>query len=70
MPPEERALIDAVERRLADKYAGLPRNQVAAAVQQAYARFGHSRVRDFLPLLVERRATEELTACTSAAALR
>lgn len=57
---EERVLIGDVERRLANKYAALPHDHVAAVVQHAYARFQSSRVRDFIPLLVERRADEEL----------
>jgi hypothetical protein len=60
MPQEERALIRDVERRLADKYTALPVDHVAAVVQRAYSRFQSSRVRDFIPLLVERRADEEL----------
>jgi hypothetical protein len=60
VPQEERALIRDVERRLADKYTALPLDHVAAVVQHAYARFQSSRVRDFIPLLVERRADEEL----------
>lgn len=60
MPQAERALIHDIERRLADKYAALPVDHVAAVVQRVYARFDSSRVRDFIPLLVERRADEEL----------
>jgi hypothetical protein len=60
VPQEERVLIDEVERRLAEKYEALPTDQIAAVVQHAYARFRSSRVRDFIPLLVERRAHEEL----------
>jgi hypothetical protein len=60
MPQEERVLIGDVERRLAKKYAALPHDHIAAVVQYAYARFRSSRVRDFVPLLVERRADEEL----------
>jgi hypothetical protein len=60
MPQEERALIGDVERRLAKKYTALPDGHVAAVVQHAYARFQSSRVRGFIPLLVERRAAEEL----------
>jgi hypothetical protein len=57
---EERVLIGEVEQRLAEKYADLPHGHIAAVVQHAYARFRSSRVRDFVPLLVERRADEEL----------
>jgi hypothetical protein len=60
MPQEERVLIGDVERRLAKKYAALPDDHIAVVVQHAYARFRSSRVRDFIPLLVERRADEEL----------
>ncbi len=60
MPPAERAFIGDVERRLAMKYAALPEDHIAAAVRRAYAQFQSSRVRDFIPLLVERRADEEL----------
>jgi hypothetical protein len=60
VPQEERVLIGDVERRLAKKYTALPHDHVAAVVQHAYAQFRSSRVRDFIPLLVERRADEEL----------
>ena len=60
VPQEERAQIDAVQRRLAQQYAELPHDHVAAVVQRAYARFNQSSLREFVPLLVERRAREEL----------
>jgi hypothetical protein len=60
MPPEERVFIGDVERRLAKKYAALPQDHIAAVVRQVYAEFQSSRVRGFIPLLVERRADEEL----------
>ena len=60
VPQEERAQIDAVQRRLAQKYAEMPHDRVVAVVQQVYARFTQSTLRDFVPLLVERRAREEL----------
>lgn len=65
VPQEERAQIDAVQRRLAQKYAELPHDHVAAVVQHVYARFNQSTVRDYVPLLVERRAREELTRSTA-----
>lgn len=61
----ERQLIDEVERRLIQKYAGLPPDQVLSAVQQAHARFEQSPIRDFVPLLVERRAGQELAAAAT-----
>jgi hypothetical protein len=60
VPQGERVLIGEVEQRLAKKYADLPPDHIAAVVQHAYSRFRTSRVRDFIPLLVERRADEEL----------
>jgi CRISPR/Cas system-associated exonuclease Cas4 (RecB family) len=68
VPREERAQIDAVQRRLAQKYAELPHDHVAAVVQHVYARFNQSTVRDYVPLLVERRAGEELTRSTAGSA--
>jgi hypothetical protein len=44
-------LIDEVQRRLAGKFVQLSPDQIAAAVAQVHARFEHSRVRDFVPLL-------------------
>jgi hypothetical protein len=65
VPQEERAKIDAVERRLAQKYADLPHDDIAAVIQHAYARFNQSTVRDYVPLLVERRANEQLARSTA-----
>jgi hypothetical protein len=65
MPQDERAQIDAVQRRLAQKYAELPHDHVAAVVKHVYARFNQSTVRDYVALLVERRAREELTRSTA-----
>jgi hypothetical protein len=65
MPEEERAQIDAVQRRLSQKYAELPHDHVAAVVQHVHAGFNQSTLRDFIPLLVERRAGEELARSTA-----
>jgi hypothetical protein len=56
----ERLLIAEVERRLTSKYTQIPQDQIYAAVQNAYARFEQSPIRDFVPLLVERHAGAEL----------
>lgn len=57
----EQLLIAEVERRLTSKYAQMiSPDQISTAVQKARARFEHSRIRDFVPLLVERRARAEL----------
>lgn len=64
----EKASIDEVQRRLARKFEHLSLDQIATAVTQAHARFEHIRVRDFVPLLVERRAGGELSRQTALAA--
>jgi hypothetical protein len=68
VPQEERAQIDAVERRLAQKYAEFPHDHVAAVVQHVYAGFNQSKLRDFVPLLVERRAREVMARSAEARA--
>jgi hypothetical protein len=57
----EAALIDEVEQRLGQRFAQLPSDDITHAVAQAHARFTQSPVRDFIPLLVERRAGAELS---------
>ena len=57
----EEALIDEVQQRLVQKYAHLSRGDVSAAVEAALTRFERSSIRDFVPLLVERRATARLS---------
>jgi hypothetical protein len=68
VPQEERAQIDAVERRLAQKYPDLPHYHVVGVIQHVYARFNRSTVRDYVPLLVERRAREVLARSVAALA--
>jgi hypothetical protein len=68
VPQEERAQIDAVERRLAQKYADLPHDHVVGVVQHVYARFNRSVVRDYVPLLVEHRARDVLARSAAARA--
>jgi hypothetical protein len=56
----EGALIAEVQTRLAAKFSELPPDQVSRAVAEAHKRFAQSSVRDFIPLLVERRAGDDL----------
>ena len=56
----EQTMLDEVERRLANYYAGVPAERISAIVRGAYARFERSPIRDFVPLFVERRARAEL----------
>jgi hypothetical protein len=57
----EAALIDDVQHRLVRRFTQLPPDKITYAVARAHARFTQSRVRDFIPLLVERRAGAELS---------
>ncbi|OBK29976.1 hypothetical protein A5634_17025 [Mycobacterium asiaticum] len=57
----EEELIREVEQRLMAAFVELPTDLVANAVQDAYARFDESAIRDYVPLLVERRAHRDLT---------
>ena len=57
----EEALIDEVHQRLVNKYAHLAPGDVSSAVEAALTRFGRSSIRDFIPLLVERRASAQLS---------
>jgi hypothetical protein len=56
----EQVLIAEAGRRLTSTYAEIPPDRVLTAIQQAHARFEESPIRDFVPLLVERRARAEL----------
>ena len=56
----EAALIDEVQQQLVRKFSRVTKDQISTTVAHAHARFEHSRVRDFIPLLVERRARAEL----------
>jgi hypothetical protein len=56
----EQLLIAEVERRLTDKHPHIPSDQVSFVIQTVCAQFERSPIRDFVPLLVERRAGAEL----------
>jgi hypothetical protein len=56
----EDSLIEDVERRMVDRYDDLTAAEVIAMVRQARSRFADSRVRDFVPLLVERHTRQRL----------
>ena len=60
----ERELIEEVEQRLVRKFAHLSAGLIATAVDDAYLRFESSLIRDYIPLLVERRAHNELASIT------
>lgn len=58
----EQDLLSEIEDRLVSTYAGLTPDQISATVGQAHSMFEESPVRDFIPLLVERRARRTLAA--------
>jgi len=49
-----------LEKRLTSACADVPADRVSAAVANARIRFDQSPIRDFVPLLVERRVRAEL----------
>jgi hypothetical protein len=63
----ERASVTAVQARLNSKYPHFSPDEIAATVARVYARFDRSRIRDYVPLLVERRARAELASAPTAA---
>lgn len=67
---DEDALMSEVQARLGAKFAQLPPDQVSRAVAEARTRFAQSSVRDFIPLLVERRAGEDLLKQTQLVTVR
>jgi hypothetical protein len=63
----ERAPVAEVQTRLTSKYPHFSPDEIAATVARVYARFDRSRIRDYVPLLVERRARAELASAPTAA---
>lgn len=57
---EEDRLVSQVQARLTDKYPEVSSESIAAAIGEARAQFDGRRVRDFVPLLVERVANTKL----------
>lgn len=58
----EQAALVALEERLTSMYSDISRDRISLAVQAAHHHFEDSRIRDFVPLFVERRAREQLAA--------
>ena len=59
---DEGEQIANVEDRLMKRFTDVPAEQVSATVAEAHSRFITSTVRDYVALLVERRARAELQA--------
>lgn len=60
----ETLLIANLEDRLTSTYPHIPADRVVSAIRAATARFDDSPIRDFVPLLVERRARAQLDHAT------
>ncbi|OBF12187.1 hypothetical protein A5730_04745 [Mycobacterium sp. ACS4054] len=56
----EEAVLADIERQLVDEFPEVPAEDVDALIREEHARFTHSRVRDFVPLFVEKHAREQL----------
>ena len=61
-PEDEARAIDDVTRRLATNYPHLDVRAIAAEVRTAHGQFVGSRIRDFVPLFVERAVRDSLAA--------
>ena len=64
---EEQRLISQIADRLARRHAAVPESEVSEVVAAEHKRFDRKPIRDFVPLLVERRAAEQLTNRTATA---
>ena len=64
----EQTVIDEVADRLTSRYPTIPPDALTAVVQGIHARFHGRPVREYVPLLVERFAREELQDRLSSAA--
>ena len=56
----EQAAVVNMQERLTSRFTDVPPDKIAFAVRSAHARFARSKIRDFVPLLVERRVREQL----------
>ena len=60
---EEKAL-DALIRRLMEQFPEVEQEEIVRAVHGRYEQFEDSRIRDFVPVLVERAVRTEIVAQT------
>lgn len=66
---EERHLVRITER-LRMRFPHAPTEAIDSSVAYAYARFDDAPIRDYIPVLVERRAREQLQELAARAATR
>jgi hypothetical protein len=60
MQVSEETLLADIERRLVDEFPYVSPMVVDTLIRKEHARFKASRIRDFVPLFVEKRARREL----------
>lgn len=60
----ETLLMDDLVARPIAAFPDLPAEHVTGAVRIGYAQFAHSRIREFIPLMVERRSRAQLSTDT------
>jgi len=58
--PDEDAAMDQVAERLAERFPTVPAETIVAIVHEVHAALADARVRDFIPVLVEREAKSRL----------
>lgn len=58
---EQRAAI-LIKQRLHQQFPNVPPDRIDTTVQEHFHRFAGSRIRDFIPIFVERGAREQLAA--------
>ena len=56
----EETLLGEIQRRLLDEFPSVSPLVVDTLIRAEYARFAGSRIRDFIPLFVEKRARRDL----------
>lgn len=61
-PADERERVAEVVERIHGRYPGVAQDQIRDAVSQAHRELDTARVRDFVPVLVEKRARDLLRA--------
>lgn len=59
--PDEETRIADVRSRLRQRFPGLDQREIDEAVDEAYHELDDASVRDFVPILVEKRARDVLT---------
>jgi hypothetical protein len=60
MQVSEETLLADIQRRLLEEFPSFSPLVVSAFIRKEHARFEASRIRDFVPLFVEKRARREL----------